>query len=230
MSGANTIECPHCGAPNVVLAGAANKRWMCDACGGLIDLRDPADASGDANSTEADSGEKPDSEARPAKVHASRWMEGLTPGQQAAIREELASNPEILRNELARVRRETAAKAMGAGARSPLLRLIGGMLVLAGAFSATLPFVDRVLGELDGGDSLQGLLGELLTVSPPLAILLGLGLMVSGAALAFGRRWGAHASAVLMVFACFVFSFQPAVAGFALLTILALFATRKALE
>lgn len=221
MSGAKTVECPHCGALNVILAGAANKRWMCDTCGGLIDL---GGAEAAAEPAPKDEG------APPEKVHASPWMEGLSPEQQAAIRAELAADPNILRNELARVRRETTEKVMGAGARSPVLRLLGALLVLAGAFTAALPFANRFLGRLGDALPLDGVLADFVEISAPVALLLGLGLMISGAALSFGRRWAAHASAIMLVFACFAFQFHMAVVFFAVAFILGLFLTRRALE
>jgi ribosomal protein S27E/NADH:ubiquinone oxidoreductase subunit K len=221
VTGSITVQCPHCGAESVVLAGAANKRWLCDACGGLIDL------AGEATATAPPS---PAAEAaEPAKAHASRWMDGLTPEQQAAIRAEMAADPELLRNELARVRRETSAKVMGKGARSPLLRLMGAFLVLTGGFTAALPFAARFLGRLEE-DLVPDAATGLLAVSPPLALLLGIGLMITGTALALGRRWGAHATAILAVFACFVFAFHAGVVAAALLIIVTLFLTRRSLE
>ena len=224
MPGSHVIECPHCGAESVVLAGAANKRWMCDACGGLIDLREASETSAEPKRT--------DGAAAPDKPRASRWMEGLTPDQQEAIRAELAANPEILRNELARVRRETAEKVMGKGARSPLLRLIGGIVVLGGAFTAGQPFAGRLLNRMGDDFAMAGAEGAtgMVPISIPIAILLGISLMAAGAALAFGRRWGAHSSAILLVFACFVYQFHAGVVAFALCMIMGLFLTRRALE
>jgi len=223
MTGTNSVRCPHCDAESVVLAGAANKRWMCDVCGGLIDLRDASEA---AEMPPAD-----DTPAR-AKVHASRWMDGLTPEQQAAIRAELAADPDLVRKELARVRRETAEKVLGAGARSPLLRLIGSVVVLAGAFTVALPFARRVIEHTleEFATAGGGIVADLMAVSAPTAIMLGLGLLGAGGGLAFGRRWGAHASAILVVLACIVFNFNLTVVAFALTVILALFVARRALS
>lgn len=223
MPSPHTVTCPHCGAETVVLPGTATRRWVCGECGGLIDLRTPEEIA-------AASTNHPSPDSATEKAHASKWLEGLTPEQQEAIRAELAADPDIVRRELQRVRRETVERSIGRGSPTALSRVVAAAVMLAGCFLAMRPIAAAFLREMGEELDLPELAATQAAGGAALSIGLGVGLVVCALALAVGRRWGAHGAALLLVAACFDLAFHPAMVTYAFAVLLGLFLARRGLE